>query len=73
MRQIPTALQSSLNPNDYNNVKANYAKKQFAEQNQHYIHHNAVLPPNMAGDGSPQRREWEPLNEAPLFKDPLAN
>ena len=39
--------QAPLNPNDYSSpLKGGngYAKKQFADANQHYIHHNAVLP-----------------------------
>ena len=44
---MPTMAQASLNPNDKTGSMkggAGYAKKQFADANQHYIHHNAVLP-----------------------------
>lgn len=44
MRAMPTMAQASINPNDFNSGRGNYQKKQFATANQHYIHHNAVLP-----------------------------
>ena len=46
------------------------AKKQFAEMNQHYIHHNAVLPPDAPG----QRTRNINDDRAPYTrKDPYAN
>ena len=68
MRAMPTANQATLNPNDLQgNLKggAGYQKKQYAEVNQHYMHHNAVLPP-----------EQSPARARPMakeFKDPYAN
>ena len=42
---MPTADKVSLNPNDRSaSGKGMYAKKQYSEVNQHYIHANAVLP-----------------------------
>ena len=66
---MPNMSQASLNPNDYQGLKggAGYQKKQFAESNQHYIHHNAVLPitempPNYARNAAGMR--------SPSAKDP---
>ena len=42
---MPTINQMSLNPNDrLMQGKGAYAKKQYSNVNQHYIHHNAVIP-----------------------------
>ena len=42
---MPTVNQSTLNPNDRSaSGKGQYAKKQYSDVNQHYYHHNAVLP-----------------------------
>ena len=44
MRHMPTASQTSLNPNDLTGAPGGYMKKRFDAQNVHLIHHNAVLP-----------------------------
>ena len=61
--------QATLNPNDYTSTHKGgpgYQKKQFHQANQHYIHHNAVLPVtemppnyarNAAGARSPNSRD----------------
>lgn len=61
--------QATLNPNDYNSSHKGgpgFQKKQFVQANQHYIHHNAVLPVtevpppyarNPAGARSPNSRD----------------
>ena len=61
MRQNPITSQNMpLNPNDFSGPKnaegiggarspPGFQKKQFADMNQHYIHHNAVLPPDAPG------------------------
>ena len=78
MRAMPNMAQASLNPNDYSSsIKGGpgYQKKQFADANQHYIHHNAVLPVtdlppnyarNAAGQRSPHSRDpYESLPTKP--------
>lgn len=65
---MPTANQAVLNPNDLQGgLKggAGYQKKQYSEVNQHYIHHNAVLP----ADTQPPRAR--PM--AKEYVDPYAN
>ena len=47
MRHMPTASQTSLNPNDLTGAPGGYMKKRFDAQNVHLIHHNAVLPDRM--------------------------
>ena len=46
MRAMPTAVEAPINPND--GMAGGFAQKrrQFGQVNQHYISHNAVLPPN---------------------------
>ena len=44
---MPTASQTSLNPNDLTGAPGGYMKKRFDAQNVHLIHHNAVLPDRM--------------------------
>ena len=68
MRAMPNMAQATLNPNDYTSSYKGgpgFQKKQFVDANQHYIHHNAVLPVtevppyarNPAGARSPNSRD----------------
>ena len=73
MRAMPNMAQASLNPNDYSNSNKGgpgFQRKQFANTNQHYIHHNAVLPVTemQAGYGR-NAASQRSLN----VKDPYAN
>lgn len=58
MRAMPTPSQASLNPNDYmSQGRGNgFQKRQFQDMNQHYIHHNAVLPELSKLEGSQRHR-----------------
>ena len=69
---MPTMAQASLNPNDFNTAGSpGFKKKQFENVNQHYIHHNAVLP--TAGmDEMLAARNGQQSNQ-PFQKDPYAN
>ena len=71
---MPTTEQVSLNPNDRAlSGKHGYAKRQYQEVNQHYMHHNAVLPelsstPDLEGrnnPASPVKDIYEKLPEKP--------
>jgi len=45
MRPMPTSVQAHMNPNDGISNGFGMKKKQFVNVNQHYISHNAVIPP----------------------------
>ena len=71
---MPNMAQASLNPNDYNSSNRGgpgFQKKQFATANQHYIHHNAVLP--MTELPSNYSRDSAAGGRSPNFKDPYSN
>lgn len=68
MRAMPTMAQASINPNDFSGGgRGAFQKKQFQTANQHYIHHNAVLPTA----GMPL--EQQAKIGSPVYKDPYAS
>lgn len=73
---MPTASQASLNPNDYSglNGAANQGgrsphKKQFVEQNQHYIHSGAVFPQDGHNNFGPRARNDETSTPSPFMNN----
>ena len=72
MRAMPTQVQSSLNPNDFSQAGSpGFKKKQFENVNQHYIHHNAVLPTAGMNEITEAQRQGPPPQH--FQKDPYAN
>ena len=66
MRSMPTASQSSLNPNDNPGLR----KKRFDTQNLHILHHNAVLPDRLLQQAMSPTREG--ATKSP-YHDPYGN
>jgi hypothetical protein len=50
MRQMPSSGQSHMNPNDGMVGGYGQKKRQYTNVNQHYISHNAVIPPYHLSD-----------------------
>lgn len=70
---MPLAHQVSLNPNDNQGRK----KKQYTNVNQHYISHNAVIPPYdleaaMDRMGRGHNASEQPVTIGTPYKDPYA-
>ena len=71
---MPTNLQAALNPNDLvGGVKGGlgFQKKQFAENNQHIFHHNAVLGQAYASSEATGNRNQSSGRADPMGAIPL--
>lgn len=53
MRAMPDFRQAHINPNDGMTGGFAHKKKQYHAINQHYISHNAVMPPQ-------EKQNWAP-------------
>ena len=70
---MPTSVQSSLNPNDLQVGGYGQKKKQFVNVNQHYISHNAVIPPyDMPQVMSAMERNNSPSKMGSPYRDPYS-
>lgn len=70
---MPVPTQAPMNPNDGMSGGYGQKKRQFVNVNQHYISHNAVLPPYDLGEAL-NRVESSVNNYPPSspYKDPYA-